>query len=265
MRDKRKKKENRNSMPSTSIRHYVEGFFEDHVRMMLTGQVFAVMSGVATKGQVEKICRSADRYLYDREAGGYRLNTNFYEIKMDMGRQFGFAYGEKENGSVFSHMATMYANALYTRGFAREGYKAMNSLYEAAMNFDRSRIYPGLPEYFNNEGRGLYHYLTGCASWYMMTEVTQAFGVQGRGGDLVLAPQLLAAQFDAEGKAWVELPFAGRRLRITYLNPQKLEAGDYGIRKVEGIEAELRDGKALLRRKDIEALETGTEILVTLG
>ena len=243
----------------------VEGFFEDHVRMMLTGQVFAVMSGVATKGQVEKICRSADRYLYDREAGGYRLNTNFYEIKMDMGRQFGFAYGEKENGSVFSHMATMYANALYTRGFAREGYKAMNSLYEAAMNFDRSRIYPGLPEYFNNEGRGLYHYLTGCASWYMMTEVTQAFGVQGRGGDLVLAPQLLAAQFDAEGKAWVELPFAGRRLRITYLNPQKLEAGDYGIRKVEGIEAELRDGKALLRRKDIEALETGTEILVTLG
>ena len=29
MRDKRKKKENRNSMQNASIRHYVEGFFED--------------------------------------------------------------------------------------------------------------------------------------------------------------------------------------------------------------------------------------------
>ena len=36
-----------------------------------------------------------------------------------MGRMFGFAYGEKENGAVFSHMAVMYANALYQRGFAK--------------------------------------------------------------------------------------------------------------------------------------------------
>ena len=37
---------------------------------------------------------------------------------------FGFAYGEKENGAVFSHMTVMFANALYRRGFAKEGWKA---------------------------------------------------------------------------------------------------------------------------------------------
>lgn len=38
---------------------------------------------------------------------------------------FGFAYGHKENGAVFSHMDIMYANALYQRGFAFEGLKLL--------------------------------------------------------------------------------------------------------------------------------------------
>ena len=87
--------------------------------MMLTGQVFAIMSGTATEEQVKAIARSADKYLYKKEEGGYRLNTDFHELKFDMGRMFGFAYGEKENGAVFSHMTVMYANALYRRGFVR--------------------------------------------------------------------------------------------------------------------------------------------------
>ena len=88
--------------------------------MMLTGQVFTVMSGTATHGQTAQIVKAADRYLYKKEAGGYRLNTDFGELKTDLGRMFGFAYGHKENGAVFSHMTAMYANALYRRGFNKE-------------------------------------------------------------------------------------------------------------------------------------------------
>lgn len=69
----------------------LEGVAENGVRMMLTGQVFAVMSGTATDEQVKAIVRSADKYLYKREIGGYRLNTDFHELKFDMGRMFGFA------------------------------------------------------------------------------------------------------------------------------------------------------------------------------
>ena len=89
---------------------------------MLTGQVFAIMSGTADEKQVQAVCESADTYLYDKDAGGYRLNTNFHENKFDFGRMFGFAYGEKENGAVFSHMTVMYANALADTGRYSTGF-----------------------------------------------------------------------------------------------------------------------------------------------
>ncbi len=221
----------------------VEGEFDTGVRMMLTGQVFSVMAGTASKEQTEQIIKSADRYLYKEECGGYRLNTDFHEVKMDLGRMFGFAYGEKENGSVFSHMAVMYANALYGRGFAKEGYKALAALYKQSMNFERSRIYPGIPEYFNGRGRGLYHYLTGAASWYMLTVMTEMFGVRGKFGKLVLEPKILAEQFDADGKVSVQIDFGGRHFNICYLNAKAKEYGSYRIAgaKLDGEVLELEN------------------------
>ncbi len=207
----------------------VEGYFEDGVRMMLTGQVFAIMSNTAKNDQVAKICKSADRYLYKKEIGGYRLNTDFHEQKFNLGRMFSFAYGEKENGAVFSHMTVMYANALYKRGFVKEGYKALQTLADTALDFEVSKIYPGIPEYFNGEGRGLYHYLTGAASWYMLTFITEVFGVKGNIGDMVICPKLLKEQFDSEGYAGIRLQFAERDFDIRIHNPEKLTYGEYQV------------------------------------
>ncbi len=224
--------------------------------MMLTGQVFAIMSGTAQQDQVSKIVRSADKYLYEKEVGGYKLNTDFKEVKMDLGRMFGFAYGQKENGAVFSHMTTMYANALYKRGFAKEGYKALNTLYEQAADFDKSRIYPGIPEYFDGKGRGLYHYLTGAASWYMMTVVGEMFGVKGHFGELHLEPGLLAKQFDKDGKAGIKLQFGGRNWNITYINREKKEYGEYKIGEVtlDGCKVVMNGSMALtpVQIKDVD-------------
>lgn len=207
----------------------VEGFYTDHVRMMLTGQVFAIMSGVAEDSQIQKIVKSADHYLYQKNIGGYRLNTDFHELKFDMGRMFGFAYGEKENGAVFSHMTVMYANALYRRGFVKEGWKALKALADTALDFDTSHIYPGIPEYFRSDGRGMYQYLTGAASWYMMTMITEVFGIHGEAGDLALYPKLLADQFDSEKNASVTVPFAGKLLTVLYKNPHGKSFGSYII------------------------------------
>ena len=199
--------------------------------MMLTGQVFAIMSGTASEEQVKAITRSADRYLYKKEVGGYRLNTDFHELKPDMGRMFGFAYGEKENGAVFSHMTVMYANALYRRGFVREGYKALQTLADSALDFGTSRIYPGIPEYFNAQGRGMYHYLTGAASWYMLTVMTEAFGVRGENGSLAIAPKLVKEQFSQEGIAVLTLPFADKQFQITFVNLNGKDFDQYRIEK----------------------------------
>ena len=214
----------------------VEGRFDtpegENIRMMLTGQVFSIMSGTAKKEAVEKIIRSADKYLYEEKIGGYRLNTDFREIRFDLGRMFGFSYGDKENGAVFSHMAVMYGNALYKRGFAKEGFKALGTLYKTASDFETSRIYPGIPEYFNNEGRGLYHYLTGAASWYLMTVVTEAFGVRGNAGDLHIEPKLVAEQFDSSARASIKLTFRGKQLEVVFINTGKKNYEEYTIRQV---------------------------------
>lgn len=210
----------------------VEGVHEGNVRMILTGQVFTIMSGTATEQQVVEICKSADKYLYEAKKGGYKLNTDFKELKTDLGRMFGFAYGHKENGAVFSHMTTMYGNALYQRGFAREGYKALHTLYQGATDFETSRIYPGIPEYFDGKGRGLYHYLTGAASWYLLTLVQEVFGVKGYLGAMVLEPKLLREQFDEKGEASICLGFGGKRFEVTYRNPQNKDFGEYSIATV---------------------------------
>lgn len=246
----------------------VEGSHNGQIRMMLTGQVFAIMSGTAQNEQIRKIVKSADHYLYQEKIGGYRLNTDFQELKFDMGRMFGFAYGEKENGAVFSHMTVMYANALYRRSFVREGWKALKTLAATALDFDTSHIYPGIPEYFRADGRGMYHYLTGAASWYMMTMITEVFGVRGEAGGLIIYPKLLAEQFDEAATASITVPFAGKMFRIIYRNESGKDFGAYtiGSASCDGTGLTVNDNSfVVLPRQMLETLSDGIhEIMVSL-
>ncbi len=246
----------------------VEGDTPNGLRMMLTGQVFALMSGVADREMAQSVARAADAFLYDEALGGYKLNTDFHEVKTDLGRLFGFAYGTKENGAVFCHMAVMYAYALYAQGMTREAEKALDALYQLGADFDRSRIYPGIPEYYNGRGRGMYHYLTGSASWLMMTVLTRQFGVRGLYGDLLLAPQLLANAFDGHGNAAVSTLFAGREITVAYENPQRMDAGGYRIGAVEldgeAVPFDEAEGGALLRREQITRLPADKPHTITV-
>jgi cellobiose phosphorylase len=100
-----------------------------------------------------------------------------------------------------------------------------------AINTRRSKIYPCLPEYFNAEGRGMYSYLTGSASWFVLTMVTQSFGVRGKYGDLLIAPKLSREQFKDTSVIGIDRVFADRNLRINFHNPKKLSAARYKIIK----------------------------------
>ncbi|MDP2980882.1 MAG: cellobiose phosphorylase [Candidatus Omnitrophota bacterium] len=207
----------------------VEGGHKNGVRMTLAGQVFPIMSGVASHDQISEIYKSAKKYLWDPKLKGFRLNTDFKEIQPNLGRAFGFAYGEKENGAFFSHMNMMFAYALYKRGFAKEGFEVVSSIYNMCLNTSVSRIYPGIPEYFNSDGRGMYHYLTGSASWLLFTMLTRVFGVRGEMGNLAIDPKLVKAQFGKSKKASINAAFAGKKIRVNYFNPDNLGHGDYKI------------------------------------
>ncbi len=239
----------------------VEGDNLNGARMTLTGQTFALLGDVATAEQARAIVAAADHYLYAESMGGYRLNTDFGEVLLNLGRCFGYAYGHKENGAMFSHMAVMYANALYRRGLVHEGHKALDDIYRHCCDFAVSRMYPGIPEYVNLRGRGMYPYLTGSASWYLLTLVNEVFGVKGRRGALLLEPKLVAAQFDVDGDAAIHTLFADRQLRIVYHNPARLDYGDYAIEAItlngEPVSVEQRGHAALLPRATLLALAEG--------
>jgi cellobiose phosphorylase len=247
----------------------VEGDFPQGTRMTLTGQVFALMGGIASDRQAHEIVRAADRYLYNESVGGYRLNSNFGEGVSNLGRAFGFAFGHKENGAMFSHMAVMYANALYKRGMVSEGWRVLNEIYRQSQDFSRSRMYPGIPEYFNARGRGMYPYLTGSAAWYLLTLLTEVFGVKGRLGDLVLAPCFTADQFAGKDKLKVRTIFGGKILDIEYHNPQSLPHESYRIVAVEingqdrGIASDAV--QAVFPSKEIATWPEHTHIIVQLG
>ncbi len=243
----------------------VEGAKGQQVRMMLTGQVFALMSGAATDDQVREIVRAVNWYLFDPARGGYFLNTDFEEVKTDLGRMFGFAYGAKENGAVFCHMAVMYAYALYSRSMGKEGHQVLECLYRQARKFQTSRILPGIPEYFDLQGRGMYPYLTGAASWFMLTVQTQMFGVRGKQGDLILAPALLASQFDEANTASIRCRFAGRWITVVYENPEQLDCERACVQQVwvNGAPAAMKE-PGRLERALIEELPDQVEIRVRL-
>ena len=67
----------------------------------------------------------------------------------------------------------------------------------------------------------MYHYLTGAASWYLFTMITEVFGVRGVFGNLLVHPKLLAEQFDEAGTASVSVTFAGKQFHVTYRNTDR--------------------------------------------
>lgn len=246
---------------------YFNGYYDDHakrvegsinntLRMTLTGQVFPLMFGIGDSKTIHDVWESAKKILWDKNLNGLRLNSDFKEVKLDLGRAFGFAFGHKENGSFFSHMNVMFGNALYKRDHAKEGYTILNSIYGMWSRLNQSKIYPGIPEYFNNKGRGYYHYLTGSASWYILTILTEVFGIKGKYGDLLLAPKLLKKQFNKDYEALCYTSFANKKLLIVFKNKKNLEFNQYRIEKVILNNKEItieqnRDNEAILKRNDL--------------
>ncbi len=219
--------------PSGALQSYIDNdgvFLDRKDTLSLTGQTMALLSETVTKKRAAKIASMTKKALFDPSIGGYKLNSNFHEVKLNMGRAFGFAYGHKENGAVFSHMAVMYAYGLYQYDLVSYGHSAMNALLNRAIH-PKSNMLAGIPEYFTPKGEGKYSYLTGSASWLLKLLRTEVFGIQMHLGTLTLSPKLMKSDF-IEGKAWIETYLFGVKRRITYHNPKGLEVGNYAISKI---------------------------------
>ncbi len=239
------------------------------VKMTLTGQVFAIMKGTADKDLAKEIARSVDRFLYDPELGGYRLNTDFGRIYPELGRAFAFSFGDKENGAIFSHMVVMYANALFRRDLPRLAERPFLSLYELARS-ERAGTFPCLSEYYNNLGWGMYSYLTGSASWYILTLFREIIGISSDLGDLLLRPRLTKAMFFNRPYVKVRCSLFSRPVEVIVQNEDLLDWHEYVITEVRLNGKVLRSDSARevrIRKEDFLrfARKKNNELEVILG
>jgi len=129
-------------------------------------------------------------------------------------------------------MAIMYSFALYKQNFVKEGRKVLNTVFNHCIEFEKSKIFPGIPEYIDIKGRGMYHYLTGSASWYLLTMVVQVYGIQGDLGDIIINPKLTTADFDVNNEASIETLINNKLVTVKYVNADRKAYGTYKIHRI---------------------------------
>lgn len=218
----------------------VEGIINKQIRIMLTSQVMAIISGTAEKKHIKRIWKAACSYLRQKPFYAFRLNTDFKALRLDLGRAFGFSYGDKENGSIFSHMNVLFAYGLYKQGFAKEGNKIIQSLFKLSTNTS-AEIYPCIPEYFNLENKGLYPYLTGSASWLIRSLISEAWGLKFSSGKITISPKIVKDNFRFSKRISLTVNIKGKLITLLYKNLGRKDYPYYRIIKT-------RIGKELINK-----------------
>lgn len=215
-----------------NLENQIGGDKGDTIMMDLTSQVIPIISNVSNKQMSVEAYEAIKRVLKDEGSPGIRLTSEFKEIDLNVGRITGFVYGYKEHGSKWVQQNIMLAYGLYKQGLVEQGNEIMQEVYEISNNTDSAQIFPGIPSYFNNQNKGAYAYLTGSSSWFLMTLITEIYGVKGVKGRLMLEPKLSANYFDKDKTSVISTIFSKYKINVNYYNPRMLTFDDYCITKV---------------------------------
>jgi cellobiose phosphorylase len=108
----------------------------------------------------------------------------------------------------------------------------MQEVYEIANDTETAKVFPGIPSYFDNQNKGAYAYLTGSSSWFMLTLITQIFGIKGKYGALCIEPKLSIDYFNEEGISEISTIFSGRNINVVFVNKDYLDFGSYSIKEI---------------------------------
>lgn len=211
---------------------------DDEHTLNLTGQAMALLSQTASHDQAVMLADTTREMLFSQPLGGYHLNSDYGKVLTNMGRAYGFAYGHKENGAIFSHMVMMYTYGLYQYNLVSYGREAFYALLDRAMHHE-SRVVAGIPEYFTDRGIGMYPYLTGSASWMLKLLRSEIFGLSMDLGKLTFNPKLKASDF-IKHEASITTYLFNKLTKVVYKNPKNLDFGFYKVVsvKVDGQETQ---------------------------
>ena len=103
----------------------------------------------------------------------------------------------------------------------------------------------------------MYPYLTGSASWLILTMIDEVFGININKNELILTPKLTIDEFK-DNKAAIKTKILGKVINITYINENNLDYGKYQIKEI------LLNGNAI-NRINVDEINNNDEIKVILS
>lgn len=233
---------------------------DPEANMWLNPQSWGVISGFASKEQGEKSMDSVYEIL-NTPYGAKLLEPPYVKNYFDGALMHIFNPDTKENGGIFSQSQgwTILAESLL--GHGNRAFKYFMESSPAAMN-DKAEIRviePYAHGQFTEstrspfEGRSHVHWLTGTASTVMVGCVEGILGMRPNADGLVVDPAI-----PSEWESYtVEKMFRGKRLSMTFNNPNHAESGVSSI----VLNGEKLDGSFIPADK----LKDQNDIVVTLG
>lgn len=249
---------------------FIRGIREDGVvvgakkdpeaNMWLNPQSWGVISGFASKEQAEKSMESVHEIL-NTPYGVKLLEPPYVKNYFDGALMHIFNPDTKENGGIFSQSQGWAILAESMLGHGNRAFEYFMESSPAAMN-DKAEIRviePYAHGQFTEstrspfEGRSHVHWLTGTASTVMVGCVEGILGMRPNSEGLVVNPAV-----PSEWASYtVDKTFRGKRLSMTFNNPNHVESGVASI----VLNGEKLEGNLIPADK----LKDENEVVVTLG
>ncbi len=233
---------------------------DPEANMWLNPQSWGVISGFASKEQAEKSMDSVHEIL-NTPYGVKLLEPPYVKHYFDGALMHIFNPDTKENGGIFSQSQGWAILAESMLGHGNRAFEYFMESSPAAMN-DKAEtrvIEPYAHGQFTEstrspfEGRSHVHWLTGTASTVMVGCVEGILGMRPNADGLVVDP---AVPSDWASYT-VDKLFRGKKLNMTFNNPNKVESGVTSI----VLNGEKLEGNFIPAAK----LADENEVIVTLG
>ena len=171
-------------------------------RIFLNPQSWAMLAGIATETQVERMIGAVENLL-EGPHGVAVLAPAYTKMRADIGRLTQKHPGVTENGSVYNHAAAFYVYALYQAGRPDRAYRLLRQMIPGPAEADyleRGQMPVFIPNHYRGDwrrsprtaGRSSQLFNTGTISWFYRILVDGLFGVRGCRQGLYIDPRLPA-------------------------------------------------------------------------
>ena len=173
---------------------------DDEGRIWLNPQSWALLSGVATPEQQDRI-KAAVRLHLETPFGPMVLAPSYTSMREHIGRVTQKHPGSGENGAVYNHAAAFCIYALYELAENDRAFEELRRMIPGPTDehcVRRGQLPVFVPNYYRGAvkqfprtaGRSSQLFNTGACSWLYRIVVEQLFGLRGTTEGLGIAPQL---------------------------------------------------------------------------